>query len=570
MATTQNTYTGNGSLTEYSFTFPYLEESDVKVSLDGTIQPTTEYSFANATTISFNTAPADGVAIRIYRETSQEAPPATFFAGSAIRASDLNDNFLQQLYVAQETSRATIDAVAGTIPDGTITPNMLASNLAIDLASGTVGLPSLTFDANTGLYSPDEDQVAISTNGTQRLLIDNNGRVGIGVTPTSVFHVKGPQPSITLENSSGFLSGLILKTTGNATNDYVLVANSSGSEFFSNKYTFKNVTGTTEYMRLDSDGRLLLGTPVSIDTGTFVNGIGDRYYAGLQLASAEFRKGSISLSSYQSGSNVSSQVSLNKSKSGTVGNFGVNALVNGDDLGQVVFSGDDGSKFVPAAVISGEVDGTPGNDDMPGRIVLSTTADGESSPTERLRIASTGAVGLSGANYGTSGQVLTSNGSSAAPTWGNAGAVPAGTVIYYAGSTAPTGYLKANGDTIPNGSGTVQGVTDDFSALYAVIDDTYGIAGQLPDLRGEFIRGWADDRSDADSGRVFGTPQEDAFEAHSHKVGSRDSLTDYGTSDAIEFVSDYPSPVGQYVTSESVGGTETRPRNIALLACIKY
>jgi len=568
MAITQNTYTGNGSLTEYSFTFPYLEESDVKVSLDGTIQPTTAYSFANATTISFNTAPADGAAIRIYRETAQEATPATFFAGSAIRASDLNDNFLQQLYVAQETSRDTIDAVAGTIPDGTITTNKLASNLTIDLASGTVGLPSLTFDANTGLYSPDEDQVAISTNGTQRLLIDNNGRVGIGVTPASVLHVKGSQPLITLEKSSGSLSGLILKTTGNATSDLVITAGSSGSDFLSNQYTFKNVTGTAEYMRLDSDGRLLLGTPVSIDTGTFVNGIGDRYYAGLQLASAEFRKGSISLSSYQSGSNVSSQVSLNKSKSGTVGDFGVNALVNGDDLGQVVFSGDDGSKFVPAAVISGEVDGTPGNDDMPGRIVLSTTEDGESSPTERLRIASTGAVGLSGANYGTSGQVLTSNGSSAAPTWQSFSA-PAGTVIYYAGSTAPSGYLKANGDTIPNGSGTVQGVTADFSALYAVIGSTYGSAGQLPDLRGEFLRGWDDGRG-VDSGRGFGTSQEDAFEAHSHKVGARDSLTTYGTDATVEFVSNLPSAQSQFVTSESVGGTETRPRNIALLACIKY
>ena len=105
MATTQNTYTGNGSLTEYSFTFPYLEESDVRVSLDGVDQITTAYSFANATTISFNTAPANGVAIRIYRQTAQEAPPATFFAGSAIRASDLNDNFLQQLYVAQETDQ---------------------------------------------------------------------------------------------------------------------------------------------------------------------------------------------------------------------------------------------------------------------------------------------------------------------------------------------------------------------------------------------------------------------------------------------------------------------------------
>ena len=97
MATTQNTYTGNGSTTNYSFTFPYLEESDVKVSLDGVTQATTEYSFANATTIAFNTAPASSVAIRIFRVTDTDTAKATFFAGSAVRAQDLNDNATQLL-----------------------------------------------------------------------------------------------------------------------------------------------------------------------------------------------------------------------------------------------------------------------------------------------------------------------------------------------------------------------------------------------------------------------------------------------------------------------------------------
>ena len=115
MATTQNTYTGNGSLTEYSFTFPYLEESDVKVSLDGVDQLTTAYSFANATTISFVTAPANGVAIRIYRVTATDSAQATFFAGSAIRAQDLNDNNNQLLYATQETVNRRIDSTGGTM-----------------------------------------------------------------------------------------------------------------------------------------------------------------------------------------------------------------------------------------------------------------------------------------------------------------------------------------------------------------------------------------------------------------------------------------------------------------------
>jgi hypothetical protein len=102
MATTQNTYTGNGSTTNYSFTFPYLETTDIKVSLNGVL--TTAYTLANATTVAFNTAPANGAAIRIYRVTGNDSPKATFYPGSAIRSQDLNDNVTQILYSTQENT----------------------------------------------------------------------------------------------------------------------------------------------------------------------------------------------------------------------------------------------------------------------------------------------------------------------------------------------------------------------------------------------------------------------------------------------------------------------------------
>jgi hypothetical protein len=70
MAITENKYTGNGATVLYSFTFPYLEVADIKVSLDGSL--TTEYTLANTTTVQFNTAPANGVAIRLYRQTDDE------------------------------------------------------------------------------------------------------------------------------------------------------------------------------------------------------------------------------------------------------------------------------------------------------------------------------------------------------------------------------------------------------------------------------------------------------------------------------------------------------------------
>ena len=112
MATTQNTYTGNGSTILFSFTFPYLDESDIKVEVNGTL--TTAYTLANATTIQFNTAPANGSSVRIYRETDVSSNRATFFPGSAVRAQDLNDNFAQALYITQETANfaASTDASA--------------------------------------------------------------------------------------------------------------------------------------------------------------------------------------------------------------------------------------------------------------------------------------------------------------------------------------------------------------------------------------------------------------------------------------------------------------------------
>jgi microcystin-dependent protein len=69
-------------------------------------------------------------------------------------------------------------------------------------------------------------------------------------------------------------------------------------------------------------------------------------------------------------------------------------LQNGDGVGSVVFGGADGNEFVVAGSIVCQVDGTPGDNDMPGRLVFNTTADGASSPTERMRITSSGSVGV--------------------------------------------------------------------------------------------------------------------------------------------------------------------------------
>jgi hypothetical protein len=73
---------------------------------------------------------------------------------------------------------------------------------------------------------------------------------------------------------------------------------------------------------------------------------------------------------------------------------GTTVVVSGDELGQLVFQGSDGTQFVEAASIRAGVDGTPGADDMPGALFFSTTADGGSVATERMRIDSSGNVGI--------------------------------------------------------------------------------------------------------------------------------------------------------------------------------
>ena len=102
MAVTENLYTGDGSTVLYSFTFPYLATTDVKVSLDGS--NTTAYTLANATQVQLNSAPASGVAIRVFRDTSDDSLSAEFFPGAAIKSADLNNNFTQNLYVTQESN----------------------------------------------------------------------------------------------------------------------------------------------------------------------------------------------------------------------------------------------------------------------------------------------------------------------------------------------------------------------------------------------------------------------------------------------------------------------------------
>jgi hypothetical protein len=126
MAITENNYTGDGTTTSYSFSFPYIKKEDVRVTLN-TIG-TTNFTINDntPTQVDFTTAPAVSDAIRIYRVTDTSTTASTFFVGSSIRAQDLNTNFEQALYIGQEEENKIIDVVAGGIADNSITTSKIA------------------------------------------------------------------------------------------------------------------------------------------------------------------------------------------------------------------------------------------------------------------------------------------------------------------------------------------------------------------------------------------------------------------------------------------------------------
>ena len=174
---------------------------------------------------------------------------------------------------------------------------------------------------------------------------------------------------------------------------------------------------------------------------------------------------------------------------------------------------------------------------------------------------------------------------------------PVGTVIHVALTSAPSGYLKANGDAVSR-------IT--YATLFAAIGTTFGSGDgsttfNLPDLRGEFVRGWDDSRG-VDSGRIMGTSQKGTLTVSDPNYSSfnvtsvigRSNYTGGTGSPAGTTVdptfpaeagqdlvtrSQYPNVMNSYIGhgnaplelgSNGFSYGATRPRNVALLACIKF
>jgi hypothetical protein len=258
----------------------------------------------------------------------------------------------------------------------------------------------------------------------------------VGPNTASTFNLNVPAVSSTIATLTGTetftnktltsptITGGALNGTLGATTPSTVAAttiSASGTTTLSGNQIISVTDNTNAALRITQlgTGNALLvedstnpdSTPVVIDAnGAVIVGytaaVGTQNYGGLALGNTLYQQhGTAQTTTTAAIFNWSSSAAsppnliFNKSISNVVGTRGALTATN-TDLGSVTFNGDDGTNFIPAAVILGETDGTPGTNDMPGRLVFSTTADGASAPTERMRIDSSGRVlvGLTSAN----------------------------------------------------------------------------------------------------------------------------------------------------------------------------
>jgi len=246
---------------------------------------------------------------------------------------------------ASPTTVASGDELGAVSFQGRETSNVVEAariSAFVDGTPGSLDMPGRLVFATTpdGTNSP-----------TERMRIDSAGNVGIGTTaPGALLNV--------VANTATDAFRITQTGTGNA----LVVEDAANPD-------------STPFV-VDASGQVIQGYTANITSASF-QANGANTFSGVR---------------WNSGTQTGTAIILGRSRSATIGTNSI--VLTGDNLGAINFSGDDGAAFIRAASISADVDLTPGTNDMPGRLVFSTTADGAAAPTERMRITSTGNVGI--------------------------------------------------------------------------------------------------------------------------------------------------------------------------------
>jgi len=272
-----------------------------------------------------------------------------------------------------------------------------ASNGTAPLTSSDIGVTVQGYDADTAKLDATQTFTAAQTFAADLTLnaqsdlrfadSDSSNWVALQAPATVASNV-----TWTLPDADG-TSGQVLSTNGTGTLSWATAAGGATDKIEEGDTSaevidtgsdgrFVVTTEGTERARIDSSGRLLVGTSSS----TAVDNDETRF----QVQGTNSPTSSISIVR-NSANGASAAIYIGKTRGTSVGSFVT--VQNNDTLGRIIFAGANGTDLSDtAASISAFVDATPGVGDMPGRLVFSTTADGASSPTSRIVINSAGTL----------------------------------------------------------------------------------------------------------------------------------------------------------------------------------
>jgi hypothetical protein len=303
---------------------------------------------------------------------------------------------------------------------------------------------------------------------------------------------------------------------------------------------------TAEAARIDSSGRLLVGTSTGVAIG-----------AGSEALIQGAVSTGFNLALYSTiNSSGAGGIAIGKSRNGAV-------VQNNDDLGSIVFAGHDGTDYqTRSASIAAFVDGTPGANDMPGRLTFSTTADGASSPTQHLYISSEGyvvpgtntVIALPDANCGPGLKLVATTNNTGARLEGVAGSA---STRYHAAFSNPNGLV---GSISTNASATAYNTSSDYRLKENVTAVSDGITRlqQLKPSRFNFI---------ADSDRTV-----DGFLAHEVQTivpeaitGEKDAVDDNGNPEYQGIDQSKLVPLLTAALQEAIGEIEALKARVAAL-----
>jgi hypothetical protein len=252
---------------------------------------------------------------------------------------------------------------------------------ANDLSSGGTGISAYiaNYATNSGVQGALTFGTRTSSNATEKVRITHDGNVGIGTT--------GPISPLTISDSSGAALSIVTADTnysgvdiGTNGSSYAFIEATKGGT--GSYWPLSIWTGGQRRVDVDTSGRLLVGT--SSARANLYNGAVPAQVQSENVGSTAVEY----LATRVSNDTYGGSICLVKARGASAGS--VTIAQSGDQIGVVSYQGSDGSKFVEAASIGAVVDNTPGSNDMPGRLVFSTTADGASSTTERMRITNAG------------------------------------------------------------------------------------------------------------------------------------------------------------------------------------